>query len=127
MAEYATQGTVQIEIEAGNLVVNINPTMDYRLRYQGDDYIIFMPKNIKGAAPATKKAPAITLASLFLDAKALKASEAKKFKLPTPTPTPTDLMAQVIMQAAFQKTAIQLIVDGSNLDVITSVTIPSSP
>lgn len=123
MAEYATQGTVQIEIEAGNLMVNINPTMDYRLRYQGDDYIIFMPKNIKGAAAATNKAPAITLASLFLDAKALKASEAKKFKLPTPT----DLMAQVIMQAAFQKTAIQLIVDDSNLDVITSVTIPSSP
>ena len=46
MADYVTQGTVQVEINGTNLIARINPSQNYAVKHNGIDYIIFMPINV---------------------------------------------------------------------------------
>lgn len=102
MADYVTQGTVQVEINGTNLMARINPSQNYAVKHNGIDYIIFMPINVHSV-------------------------EAKVFGTPKGTDPVTDFtLVQALIQAAFSGTKIEIVVD-KGCNIIESIKIPATP
>jgi hypothetical protein len=101
MAEYVTQGTVQVEINGANLKVRINPSQNYAVKHNGIDNIIFMPINVPS-------------------------DEAKVFCAPKDIDSVTDVnLVQALIEAAFSGTKIEIKVD-KDCNSIKSIKIPAT-
>ncbi len=100
MADYVTQGIVQVEINDTDQLVRINPSQNYAVKHNGKNYIIFMP------VVASANATVFEVVEVF-----------------TATGRPDVTMA--LINAASNSTNINIVVEFPNTSSSTNIAIKS--